>query len=91
MISYYLSKPLQSSLFQTHRNTLMGITSDQIDQYKLEYATVNILRAKAASNCLSVWKDGYDQDIYIYIYIYMHIYNHDHKDKECVGIVKINQ
>ena len=70
MVSDYLSKLLQGSLFQTHHNALMGVTSEQADQYKLEYATVKTLQAKMTSDHLSVWKDGYDQDIYIYIYIY---------------------
>ena len=38
MTSYYLSKPLQGSLFRTHRNTLMGITAELDIQYKLIYA-----------------------------------------------------
>ena len=54
MVSDYLSKPLQGSLFQTHRNTLMGITSEQAVQYKLECVTAKALRAKAASAHLSV-------------------------------------
>ena len=32
MVSEYLSKPLQGSLFRLHRNTLMSITSEQVDQ-----------------------------------------------------------
>ena len=38
MVSDYLSKPLQGSLFRTHRNTLMGITAELDIQYKLIYA-----------------------------------------------------
>ena len=71
MVSDYLSKPLQDSLFRIHHNTRMGITSEQADKYKLEYAAAKVAKAKMASDHLSVWKDGYDQDIYIYIYIYI--------------------
>ena len=63
----------------------MGITSEQVDQYKLEYVAVKAVKAKMTSDHLSVWKDGYDQNIYIYVYIYIYIYNHDHK--ECIVIV----
>ena len=38
MVSDYLSKLLQGSLFWTYSNTLMGITLEQEIQYKLEYA-----------------------------------------------------
>ena len=38
MVRDYLSKLLQESLFRTHRNALMGITSEQEIQYKLVYA-----------------------------------------------------
>ena len=56
MVSDYLSKPLQGSLFQTHRSrsTLRGITLEQEIQYKLAYAKEKALRAKAASDHLSV-------------------------------------
>ena len=37
MISNYHFKPLVSSLFRTHRNTLMGIASEQAVNYKCEY------------------------------------------------------
>ena len=39
MICIYLSKLLQGSLFRTHYNTLMGITSEQEIRYKLAYTT----------------------------------------------------
>ena len=38
MVSDYLSKPLQGSIFRTHRNTLMSVTTEQEIQYKLAYA-----------------------------------------------------
>ena len=38
MISDYLSKPLQGSMFQTHHNNLMGITLEQETKYKIAYA-----------------------------------------------------
>ena len=47
MVSDYLSKPLQGSLFWLHRNAIMGITSDDFYQYKLEYAAA---RAKQVPN-----------------------------------------
>ena len=54
MVSDYLSKPLQGSLFRTYRNTLMGITLEQDIHYKLAYAQEKALRAKEASDHLSV-------------------------------------
>mmetsp|Transcript_21380 Transcript_21380/g.21710 ORF Transcript_21380/g.21710 Transcript_21380/m.21710 type:complete len:181 (+) Transcript_21380:414-956(+) len=54
MVSNYLSELLQGSLFRTHCNTFMGITLEQADQYKLEYAAEKALRAKAVSDHLSV-------------------------------------
>ena len=71
MISDYLLKPLQDSLFRLHRNTLTGITLELTDQYKLEYVVAKAANVKMESDHLSVWKDGYDQYIYIYIYIYI--------------------
>ena len=53
-VSDNLSKPLQGSLFQKHGNILLGITSEQVDQYKLEYAAEKASRAKSASDHLSV-------------------------------------
>ena len=47
MVSDYLSKPLQGSLFRLHRNAIMGITSDDFYRYKLEYAAA---RAKQVPN-----------------------------------------
>ena len=38
MVSDYLSKPLQGSLFRLHCNAIMGITSDDFYRYKLKYA-----------------------------------------------------
>ena len=37
MVADYLSKPLQGSLFRLHRNVIMGLTPEMVDQYKLEY------------------------------------------------------
>ena len=54
--------------FQIHCDTLMGITLEQADQYKLEYATVKALKSKMVSKCylsVSVWKDRYNQNICI--------------------------
>ena len=54
IVSDYLSKLLQGSLFQKHHNTLLGITPEQVDQYKLKYAVKKSLRSKATSDHLSV-------------------------------------
>ena len=50
----------------------MGITLEQATT-KSENTKEKALQTKATSDHLSVWKDGYDQDIYIYIYIYTYI------------------
>ena len=54
MVSDYLSKPLQDSLFRDHRNTLMGITPAIDIQYKLLYTKNKVLKAKEAKDHLSV-------------------------------------
>ena len=46
MVSGYLAKPLQGTLFRVHRNTLMGITPAIDIQYKLLYAKNKTLMAK---------------------------------------------
>jgi hypothetical protein len=38
MVSDYLTKPLQGSLFRTHRNSIMGHTEDSISKYRKEYS-----------------------------------------------------
>jgi hypothetical protein len=43
MVSDYLTKPLQGSLFRTHRNSIMGHDEDSIGKYNSEYSN-----AKAA-------------------------------------------
>ena len=37
MVLDYLSKPLQGSLFRVHQNTLMGVTEQDLKQFKIEY------------------------------------------------------
>jgi hypothetical protein len=37
MVSDYLTKPLQGSLFRTHRNSIMGHNEDSISRYMKEY------------------------------------------------------
>ena len=54
MVSDYLSKPLQGSLFRTHRNTLMGISEADCITYKVAYAEQKALRAKVILDHLSV-------------------------------------
>ena len=48
MVSDYLSKPLQGSLFRTHRNTLMGITPEIEIQYRVIYAKDKAARVQHA-------------------------------------------
>ena len=38
IMSNYLSKPVQESLFRLHRNAIMEITNEEYDRYELEYA-----------------------------------------------------
>jgi hypothetical protein len=38
MVSDYLTKPLQGSLFRTHRNAIMGHSEDSISMYRKEYS-----------------------------------------------------
>jgi hypothetical protein len=45
MVSDYLTKPLQGSLFRTHRNSIMGHSEDSISRYRKEYYD-----AKSANN-----------------------------------------
>ena len=54
MTSDYFLNPLQGALFWLYHNTLMGITFEQVDQYKLEYAAAKAAKAKMTSDCLSV-------------------------------------
>jgi hypothetical protein len=37
MVSDYLTKPLQGSLFRTHRNSIMGVSEDKLSRYQDEY------------------------------------------------------
>ena len=37
MVSDYLSKPLQGSLFRLHCNTIMGLTPEMVDDYSMQY------------------------------------------------------
>ena len=53
MVSDYISKPLHGSLFCLHRNTLMGITSELADQYKMEYVAAKAAKIKVTSDHLS--------------------------------------
>jgi hypothetical protein len=38
MVSDYLTKPLQGSLFRTHRNSIMGHSEDSISMHRKEYS-----------------------------------------------------
>jgi hypothetical protein len=37
MVSDYLTKPLQGSLFRTHRNAIKGHSEDSISKYRKDY------------------------------------------------------
>ena len=50
MVSDYLTKPLQGSLFRTHRNSLMGHDEDSIAQCNKEYNDAKAAAAKDLSN-----------------------------------------
>ena len=52
MVADYLSKPLQGSLFRSHRNTLMGITYEQADQFQMDHAAAKIARGKIPNDHL---------------------------------------
>ena len=54
MVSDYLSKPLQGSLFRVHCNTLMGMTPAIDIQYKFLYAKNKVLMAQKTKDHLSV-------------------------------------
>ena len=54
MVSDYLSKLLQGSLFRTHCNTLIGISEADCITYKVAYAEQKALRAKAIHDHLLV-------------------------------------
>ena len=49
MVSDYLTKPLQGSLFRTHRNSLMGHDEDSITRYHKEYNDAKAATAKDLS------------------------------------------
>ena len=50
MVSDYLTKPLQGSLFRTHRNSLMGHDEDSIALCNKEYNDAKAAAAKDLSN-----------------------------------------
>jgi hypothetical protein len=37
MVSDYLTKPLQGSVFRTHRNSIMGVSENELSHYQDEY------------------------------------------------------
>jgi hypothetical protein len=43
MVSDYLTKPLQGSLFRTHRNSIMGHSEDSISRYRTNYSDAKAL------------------------------------------------
>jgi hypothetical protein len=40
MVSDYLTKPLQGSLFRIHRNSIMGVSEDELSRYQDEYVVM---------------------------------------------------
>ena len=57
MVTDYLSKPLLGSLFWLHRNTIMGLTPEMVDQYKLEYHKAKAEKATLVGDHLLKWRD----------------------------------
>jgi hypothetical protein len=53
MVSDYLSKPLQGSLFRLHRNTITGLTPEMIDQYSMKYVQAKAEKAARVNDYLS--------------------------------------
>ena len=45
MVADYLSELLQGSLFRLHRNAIMGLTTEMVDQYELEYHKAKAVKA----------------------------------------------
>jgi hypothetical protein len=37
MVSDYFTKPLQGSLFRTHRNAIMGLSENEAHKFKIAY------------------------------------------------------
>ena len=40
LVADYNSKPLQGKLFETHRNTILGIKESELEDYKREYLAI---------------------------------------------------
>ena len=82
MVSDYLSKLLQGSLFWVHCNTLMGIIPAIIDRHSTQIVvrkeqSIDGQGGKGSFISLREW-------VWIeYIYMYIHIHEH----KKCVVIV----
>ena len=49
MVSDFLTKPLQGSLFRTHRNGILGLSAGDVLAYKADYARAKAAQAAAAS------------------------------------------
>ena len=63
MVSDYLSKPLQGSLFRLHRNTIMGLTEEMVDDYCMHYMQAKADKAALVNDYSSKWKDKYERKI----------------------------
>jgi hypothetical protein len=50
MVSDYLTKPLQGSLFRTHRNSIMGHTEESISKYRKAYSDAKQATASYEEN-----------------------------------------
>ena len=46
MVSDYFKKPLQGSLFRTHRNAIMGVSELEVLKYKIAYEDAKKLSRK---------------------------------------------
>ena len=49
IVADYFSKPLQGSLFQIHRNTIMGVTMEDLIKYKRIYTESKMATSGLAS------------------------------------------
>ena len=42
MVGYFLTKPINGSLFKNHRNAIMGVDDDTIEYYKMNYENAKV-------------------------------------------------
>ena len=63
MVLDYLSKLLQGSLFRLHRNTIVGLASEMIDQYIMQYVKAKAEKAAPVDDYFSKWRDKYEWNV----------------------------